>query len=74
MGKTTKDQAVLNFMVNTLNAIYPRHREYPFKELRIIEETDGELSEKWKNYPDFVITAYWMKRDIEIFSDNRFRF
>ena len=47
----TKDQATLNFMINTLMAVYPQHSEYPFEELRAIEETEGDESERWNNLP-----------------------
>ena len=61
-----KEQAMINFMINTLNVVYPNHREYPFEELRIIEETEGDESEKWNEYSECIQRAYWMKRDIEI--------
>lgn len=70
----TKEQATLNFMINTLNAVYPQHAEYPFAELRDIEEYEGDESEKWNEYPDYVQRAYWMKRDIEIVSGGNVRF
>jgi hypothetical protein len=69
-----KDQAILNFMINTLNAVYPLHNEFPFSELREIEENEGDESEKWQEYPEHVIRAYWMKRDIEIISNNTIYF
>lgn len=70
----TKEQAILKFMINTLNAVYPNHYEYPFEELRFIEETEGDESEKWNEYPEYVQRAYWMKRAIEVISDGNVRF
>ena len=74
METTKKEKAILNFMINTLMDIHPQHSEYPFEELRIIEETEGDESEKWNEYPEYVQRAYWMKRDIEIASGGNFRF
>ena len=69
-----KEKAMLNFMINTLMAVYPQHSEYPFEELRLIEETEGDESDKWNDYPEYVHRAYWMKRDIEIVSGGKVRF
>lgn len=70
----SKEKAMLNFMINTLMAVYPQHSEYPFEELRKIEETEGDESNKWLNYPEHVQRAYWMKRDIEIVQEEIFAF
>lgn len=67
----TKDEATLSFMINTLMAVYPQHSEYPFETLRIIEETEGYESEKWNDYADYILRAYWMKRDIEIIAGRK---
>jgi len=69
-----KGKAMLNFMINTLMAVYPQHSEYPFEELRTIEEIEGDESDKWNEYPEYVQRAYWMKRDIEIVSGGNVRF
>ena len=70
----TKEEAQINFMINTLNAMFPLHNEYPFEELRTIEETEGAESEKWNDYSEDVQRAYWMKRDIEIIKGSRIFF
>lgn len=70
----TKEEAILNFMINTLNVIYPEHAKFPFSELRNIEEYEGDESDKWNKYPNHVQRAYWMKRNIEIVSNGNIRF
>lgn len=32
-------------MVNTLESVHPAHRDYPFDELRVIEENEGDEGE-----------------------------
>lgn len=46
----TEREALQCFMINTLNAIFPNHNEYPFNELRNIEESEGDESDKFDQY------------------------
>jgi len=69
MTKEDRD-AITTFMINAVDAIFPNHREYPFHELREIEESEGDESQRWENYSREIIRAYWMKRQIEIISQN----
>lgn len=62
--------ALANFMINTVAILYPDRNEYPLKEMKNIEETEGDESKSWDNYPDYVRRAYWMIRDIEIITGN----
>jgi len=64
--KPKERNALCNFMINVLNCTFPNHGEYPFAELRDIEETEGDESDRFNKYPEYVQRAYWMKRDIEI--------
>lgn len=72
----TKEErrAIQGFMINALNAIFPNHNEYPFAELRDIEENEGDESDKFDQYGENVLRAYWMKRHIETISGGNVRF
>lgn len=67
-------EAIQGFMINALNAIFPNHNEYPFAELREIEETEGDESERWNEFGENVQHAYWMKRNLETISGGNIRF
>jgi hypothetical protein len=66
--------AILTFMLNVLNTLYPDHDIYPFEDLRIIDKTEGSKSKKWNKYSDNTQRAYWIKKSIEIISDGKIKF
>src|SRR3990167_10878383 len=59
--------ALCDFMNRVLLHIHPYHNiEYPFEELRRIEESEGENSDKFIDYSESIQEAYWMKKDIAV--------
>ena len=72
--KKAKREALQCFMINTVNMIFPNHNEYPFEELRQIEELEGDESNRFDQYDKNVLRAYWMKRSIENFTEGIIRF
>lgn len=58
--------ALVNFMINTLNSVHPYHDEYPFAEIREIDELEGDESQNLNKYADYILRAFYMKKDIEI--------
>lgn len=65
---TKKDQAVSQFMYQTLETLYPHWREYPFQEMRAIEDQEVDESETLENnYAEHILRAYWMKRALDDF-------
>ncbi len=74
-----KELAIKIFMGSTLNSLYPDHDEYPYMELKDIEKKHPEIElfskeffslEDFKTYPSYVLECYFMKRCMEIYSEN----
>jgi len=45
MIELIKEKAILDFMINTLRAVFPHHYEYPYQELKEIEEAEGNCND-----------------------------
>jgi len=69
--ETKKENALINFMLNTLNVLYPNHHEFPFSEIQDIDENEGDESENLNKFSEDHLRAYYMKKDINIIKNQR---
>jgi len=63
-------EAVANFMRLTLDQLHPNWREYGFKEMKEIEDEEGDESPKFDVYAPHILNAYGMWRNIQIVEIN----
>jgi hypothetical protein len=67
---TLEKTALQIFMFEIFVQLHPNWTEYPLEQIERIYENEGE-SENFRNFPDDVIHAFFMKRSLEVIQGKR---
>ncbi len=64
MDKQIKEYLITLYWV-TLNQLFPDYINYPFEEIKIIVETEGDESDSLNKYADYILRAFWLRYNLE---------